>query len=154
MGLTNAIEHFETLTRSPLVLARIINAFFQHLPNKDKSFLLGYLVLPIVLHPASQDFLRKARKTSSIRTFCNNRELLAGLPQRINAMRVITNLAIQNSLDCEQLKLGPDLSLDFIANKNPESILENQQKAAKNLAFIFEPYDVPAIYKLLGIKEL
>jgi hypothetical protein len=151
----NAIEYYVTLTHSPLILTPIIDHFFKALKPFEKNILLGYLVLPIVLHPASQSFLSGANSRSSVRTFCSDRIRLAGLPQRIADWRKTSGLAMQNSIDCERLILHENLSIEF-KQRQPEittrMLLETN--AAKRLASIFEPYDIPTIYRLLGVNVL
>jgi hypothetical protein len=151
----NAIQHYVTLARSPLLLAPVIESFFQELRPSEKNILLGYLVLPMVLYPPSRDFLKNARATSSIRTLCSERSRLAGLPQRVNELRSTSSLAMQNSIDCGRLILHPDLTLEYgehLINQN--NVMQVEAKAAKRLALIFEPYDVPTVYRLLGVTNL
>lgn len=152
----NAIHHYMTLTRSPLLLAPVIEEFFREFPNKEKSILLGYLILPIVLYPSSKNFLVKAIVTSSMRTFCNDKdkERLAGLPQRVQELRDVSNLAMQNSIACGRLSLGDDLSIQVEALDQLDTLLRDEIKAAKRLAQFLEPYDVPTVYRLLGVKNL
>lgn len=151
----NAIEHYVTLARSPLLLAPIIESFFQELRPSEKNILLGYLVLPMVLFPPSRDFLKNARATSSIRTLCSERSRLAGLPQRVMELRSTSSVAMQNSIDCGHLTLRHDLSLvrdeRFVT---PIHGMQIEDKAAKRLASILEPYDVPTVYRLLGVTKL
>ena len=151
----NAIQHYATLARSPLLLAPVIESFFQELRPSEKNILLGYLVLPIVLYPPSRDFLKNAKSTSSIRTLCSERSRLAGLPQRVDELRSTSSLAMQNSIDCGRLILNSDLTLEFGEHLiNPNSGMQVEAKAAKRLASIFEPYDVPTVYRLLGVTNL
>lgn len=151
----NAIQHYVTLARSPLLLAPVIESFFQELRPSEKNILLGYLVLPMVLYPASRDFLKSARVTSSIRTLCSERSRLAGLPQRVNELRSTSSLAMQNSIGCGRLILHSNLTLEFGAHSiNSDNVMQVEAKAAKRLASIFEPYDVPTIYRLLGVNSL
>jgi Family of unknown function (DUF6521) len=151
----NAIEHYVTLTRSPLLLVPIIESFFQAISPSKKNILLGYLVLPIVLYPASSNFLRTATSKSSIRTFCNDRSRLAGLAQRVAELRRTSSLAMQNSIDCERLILHRDLSMEFKEHQSNYMMgMQKNIKAAKRLASILDPYDVPTVYRLLGVNKL
>lgn len=151
----NAIQHYVTLTRSPLLLSPIIESFFQEIRPFGKNLLMGYLVLPIVLYPSSRNFLCNANARSSVRSFCADRSRLAGLPQRVAELRTTTSLAVQNAIDCDRLILHSDLSLEYAEQKNnSHSGMPNEIKAAKRLASIFEPYDIPTIYRLLGVTNL
>lgn len=91
----NAIQHYVTLTRSPLLLSPIIESFFQEIRPFGKNLLMGYLVLPIVLYPPSRNFLCNANARSSVRSFCADRSRLAGLPRRVAELRTTTSLAMQ-----------------------------------------------------------
>ena len=151
----NAIQHYVTLARSPLLMAPVIESFFQELRPSEKNILLGYLVLPMVLYPPSREFLKNARATSSIRTLCSDRTRLAGLPQRVNELRSTSSLAMQNSIDCGRLIRHSDLTLGFGEHLiNSSNGMQLEAKAAKRLASIFEPYDVPTVYRLLGVNKL
>lgn len=151
----NAIQHYVTLTRSPLLLSPIIESFFQEIRPYRRNLLMGYLVLPIVLYPPSRNFLCNANARSSVRSFCADRSRLAGLPQRVAELRTTTSLAVQNAIDCDRLILHSDLSLEYAEQQNNSSSgMPNEIKAAKRLASIFEPYDVPTIYRLLGVTNL
>lgn len=151
----NAIQHYVTLTRSPLLLSPIIETFFKEAKPVGKNILMGYLVLPIVLYPPSRDFLRKANVRSSVRSFCADRNRLAGLHQRVIELRTVTNVAIQNAIDCDRLILHSDLSLEYVEQKiDSISAMPDETKAARRLASIFEPYDVPTIYRLLGVTNI
>lgn len=151
----SAIYHYVTLARSPLLLAPIIESFFQEVRPSEKNILLGYLVLPMVLYPPSRDFLKKAIATSSIRTLCSERSRLAGLPQRVNELRSTSSLAMQNSIDCERLILQPDLSMEYVeVQSSTKQGISIEIRAAKRLATIFEPYNVPTVYRLLGVNNL
>ncbi len=151
----NAIDHYVTFARNPLLLAPVIESFFHTLQNKEKSILLGYLVLPVVLFPPSRNFLQNANSRSSIRSFCSDRSRLAGLPQRVLELRSTSSLAMQNLIDCSRLRLVDDLSLEFAAStQHTEDGMPNEIKAAKRLAILLEPYDVPTVYRLLGVNNL
>lgn len=156
LGMANsAIDHYLTLTRSPLLLTPIIESFYQTSKPSEKNILLGYLILPLALYPASKEFLKKANKASSIRTLCSERSRIAGLPQRINELRSISSIAIQNSVSCGRLIIHSDLSLmckDGLAINNHGMV--DEQKASKRLATMFAPYDIPTIYRLLGVTKL
>jgi hypothetical protein len=151
----NAIQHYVTLARSPLLMVPVIESFFQELRPSEKNILLGYLVLPMVLYPPSREFLKNARATSSIRTLCSDRSRLAGLPQRVNELRLTSSLAMQNSIDSGRLILDSDLTLGFGEHLiNSSNGMQVEAKAAKRLASMFEPYDVPTVYRLLGVNKL
>ncbi|WP_284320541.1 three component ABC system middle component [Dyella acidisoli] len=150
-----AFQNYATLTRSPLVLAPVIESFFFALERQERSILLSYLVLPIVLHAPSRKFLENARSTSSLITFCKNKDFLVGLSARVERWKSVTGIAIQNSVSCNHLEVKEDLSIaaGLVANE-VEGLMPKEMKAAKNLAKLMSPYSVPAVYRILGVGRL
>lgn len=125
------------------------------LERQERSVLLGYLVLPIVLHAPSRQFLGNARSTSSLITFCKNKEFLAGLPARVEKWKHITSIAMQNSVSCSHLEVKEDLSIVAGEVKNEiEGLMPKETKAARNLAKLMSPYSVLAAYRILGVGRL
>jgi hypothetical protein len=154
MGI-KAFQYYATLTQSPLVLAPIIESFFFALERQERSILLGYLVLPIVLHGPSRQFLVNAKSTSSLNTFCKNREFLAGLAVRAARWKHVTGIAMQNSVNCNHLEVKEDLSIvaGRVANE-VEGLMPKESKAAKKLAHLMTPYSVHGVYRVLGVGSL
>ena len=135
-----AFQNYATLTQSPLVLAPVIESFFFALERQERSVLLGYLVLPIVLHAPSRQFLVNARSTSSLITFCKNKEFLVGLPARVEKWKHTTSMAMRNSVSCNHLEVKEDLSIVVGEVKNEvEGLMPKETKAARNLAKLMSP---------------
>lgn len=152
---TNAVHHYATLMRSPLLMAPIIETFFQVIKPSKRNILLGYLVLPIVLYPPSRNFLNRAKSTSSIRTLSSDRRRIAGLPQRVAELRSTSSLAMKNSIACGRLVLSTDLSLRYGEHEgNYNQGMQIEIRAASRLAVIFNDYEVTTIYRLLGVTKL
>ena len=76
---SNSIEHLFTLQRSPIALAPVIHNFFAHSEPRERDLLLSYLVLPMVLYPTMQTYLLAVRKTSNLRTLCNEQSRLVAV---------------------------------------------------------------------------
>lgn len=149
------IQHYITLTRSPIILSPILGAFYKELPSSPKNILLSYLVLPLVLYPSSQEFLSTARKTSNLRTFCQKKDCIIGLYQRINEFKTVTNRIMNDMLGKQFLKLYDDLSIKYDQKDLMPSKLKLEIKSAQNLASkIFKSQDIPNIYRQLGIVRL
>ncbi|MWP49655.1 MULTISPECIES: three component ABC system middle component [unclassified Gilliamella] len=149
------IYYYITLTRSPIILAPVVGAFYKALPNSPKNILLSYLVLPLVLYPPSQKFLSKARSTSNLRTFCNYQDNILGLYQRVNELKTTTNQIVNDLISKQYLKLCDDLSIEYCKDDSMPSKLEVEIKSAQNLAsIIFKSHDIPSIYRQLGIVKL
>jgi hypothetical protein len=149
------LQNYATLTQSPLVLAPVIEGFFYALERQERGILLGYLVLPIVLHTPSRKFLENAKSTSSLITFCKNREFLAGLAARVGRWKHITGMAMQNSVSCNHLEVKEDLSVvaGQVANE-VDGLMPKEMKAARKLAHLMSSYSVPAVYRVLGVGRL
>ena len=153
--MSNAIQNFGVLHNNPFIFGPLFQPFFESLGEKPKGFLLSYLVLPLVLYPESRTFLVRARTTSSFRTLTGKREQIYGLDERIAEYRRMTNTTIQHAVDIGVLRVGENLSVDVVSKwpANP-MCLPDQLKAASQLGRIFAPFDVPTIYRMIGVKKL
>lgn len=153
--MSDAIKHLRVIHNNPFILAPLFPAFFGELPGTPKSILLSYLVLPLALYPASKNFLIKARATSSVRTLCQDRERLYALAARINEYKELTNTCIQYALDVKSISLGKNLAIELNTYKLDEDICPvDSIKAAKGLGKLCAPLEVPAVYRMLGVKKL
>src|ERR1700728_2186022 len=98
--MSNAIQSLRVLHNNPFIMAPIFPSFFKSLGEKRNGILLAYLILPLVLPPASRKFLTNAKSTSSLMTLAGKpgmRERLYGLEERIVEYREITNVTIQHA---------------------------------------------------------
>lgn len=149
-----AIDHIFTLQRSPIALAPVIHQFFASSQPRANDFLLSYLVLPMVLYPAMQDYLAKVRKTSNLRTLCDNQSRLIGLTQNTQLFKSLTHAALL-VLQAEQaIGINEHLSVKSLcdvrtANANPKLL-----KASIGLAQLCSEADIVSIYRTLGFKSL
>ena len=153
--MSNAIQSFKVIHHNPFTLTPLFLAFYSSLPVKPKSLLLSYLVLPMVLNPHSRKFLVGATSRSSMRTLIRDRERLYGLAERIYEYRTLTNTCLQQAIDVNLIAVADDLSV--IANPDHAqdgSSPDNMIKAAKRFGELLTPFDVPTIYRMLGIKRL
>ena len=153
--MSTAVESYATLHYSPFVLAPLFECFYQTAANQPKNILLSYLVLPLTLYPKSRIFLKNAKSTSSLRTFCRDASRLYGLSERVQEYRKLTNACIQLNIDVGGLSIESDLSVTFLVEMLDTSVCSRDAiKAARNLSRVFQPLDVPAIYRFLGVKKL
>lgn len=152
--MANAIESYATLNLNPFLLSPLLVSFYGALDDKENSFLLSYLILPLVLPPASRKFLENSNKTSSLRTLVKNREPLIGVQARIEGYRQLTNECIQFALDLGCIEVNEQLAIRMLSPMNTAACPGHTVKATKNLARIFRPYSVLEIYRLLGIKQI
>ncbi len=88
------IEHLFTLQRSPIALAPVIHKFFASSQPRERDLLLSYLVLPMVLYPAMQEYLLTVIKTSNLRTLCKDQSRLVGLTRNAQQFKPLTHAAL------------------------------------------------------------
>lgn len=149
-----AIDHIFTLQRSPIALAPVIHQFYASSQPRAKDFLLSYLILPMVLYPAMQDYLAKVRKSSNLRTLCNEQSRLIGLIQNTQQFKSLTHSALLVLRAEQAIEIHDDLSVKSLrdvraANANPKLL-----KAAVGLAQLCSEADIVSIYRTLGFKSL
>lgn len=153
--MSNAIDSYTVIHNNPFILAPLFELFYASLPKKPKNILLSYLVLPLVLYPPSRLFLAGAKASSSIRTMGKNRERLYGLCERVEEYKALTNLCIQHAIDSVSIAVEEDLSVLVIASRLDASLCPGTSaRAASKLGTLFAPYEIPAIYRSLGVKAL
>lgn len=156
--MSNAIQSFGVLYNNPFILSPVFPAFFKSLGEKPNGILLSYLVLPLVLPPASRKFLTNARSTSSLMTLAGKpgmRERLYGLGERIIEYRELTSVAIQHAIDTQALAIADTFSLRVVSAVQNNSLCPpNAFKSADRLGVLCAPFDVPTIYRMLGIKKI
>ena len=153
--MSNAIQSFAALYNNPFIFGPLFPPFYKSFGEKPRSILLSYLILPIVLYPESRTFLVHAKSTSSIHTMVKKRDRIYGIDERIAEYREFTNISVQYAIDIGVFQLTDSLSVHVKSNWpggplcSPDSI-----KAASRLGQLFTPFDIPTIYRLLGVKKL
>jgi hypothetical protein len=151
----SAIHAYSVIYNNVFIFAPLLPIFFSSMPTKQNSVLLSYLLLPIVLHPPSQTFLVNANKRSAMRTLVSERERIYGIEKRLNERRAMTNLCIQYGIDVTALLLHGDGSVSARADALPiKNCPENVVAATRRLGQLFTPFDVPTVFRMLGIKRL
>lgn len=151
------IRHLKTLYNNPFIFGQLLHAFYNVRQNCcDKDFLLSYLILPMTLYPASQQYLtQRKHPESSLRILSKQSERLYGLKKRIEEYRELTNLTMQYAIDIGVLKINENLSVDVLSEWPAESIfLCNAVKAAIRLGEFTGKFDIPTTYRILGVKKL
>lgn len=153
--MSKAVESIYNLYNNPFNLSPLIVGFYKSYNGQPKDILLSYLVFPLVLYETSREWLKNAKKTSSIRTFCRKNKNLYGLPERVAEFKEITNQCLQYSIDNKFLEIDDTLTVHVVnQNKNCDSSLNTSFKASANLPKLFNELDIVAIYRLLGVKKL
>lgn len=153
--MSDPIHHLKVLHNNPFIFASAFFAFFDTLGEKERALLLAYLVLPMTLYPPSRLFLKNARATSSIRSMMKERERIYGLDSRVARHREMTNTTIQYLLGAERMTIDGRLVV-AVADQQPANgpSPEGVVKAARRLGILFQPYDVPTVFRLLGVMSL
>ena len=144
---------------NPFVLAPLFVEFFRHIQPKSKNMLLAYLVLPLVLHEDSKQWLVNAKITSSIHTFSNKKrnekDNLFGLQERVQRYKDLTNQCLQYAIDNRMININRNLIVEVLTTKNKTvENLNDSLKASSNLHKIFKDLDIVTIYKLVGVMEV
>ena len=152
--MPNAISHLESIYNNPFVFSSIIYHFFSNIALKDKNILLSYLVLPLVLYPETQKFLKNSNIRSSIFTMTSNRKNIYGLEERIIQYGDITNMCIQHNIDNNIFSIQTNLSVVVNNGKSVKTYNANHVKAAQKLGKLLSPYDVVTCYRTLGVKRI
>ena len=153
--MSNAIQSLGALHNNPFIFAPLFPTFYKSLGEKPKSVLLAYLVLPFALYPQSRNFLVKAISTSSLRTLMSKRERIYGLDERIAEYRGLTNSSLQYAVDISVLKIEENLSVDVVSDWTNDLLCSpDQLNAASKLGILLAPFDVPTVYRMIGVKKL
>jgi hypothetical protein len=88
-------------------------------------------------------------------TFAAQRQRIFGLQDRIEYYKGLTNLCIQFSIDSGALEISPLATV----RRGQSSLSEEASPiksitAAKKLGEICTPFEIPAVFRMLGIKSL
>lgn len=149
------IHHLRVLHNNPFIFSSAIVAFFGSLGEKEQALLLGYLVLPITLHLPSRMYLGKARSTSSLRTMLQDRSRLHGLDERVARYREMSNATLQYQLSTGGISVNDQLVVTIAEQQSTDGPApEGMIKAARQLGNFFSPYDVPTVFRMLGVMSL
>lgn len=153
--MSTAIDNISILHYSPFVLAPIFEVFYESLPLQPKNILLAYLVLPLLMKPETKSFFINARASSSLRTFCSERARLYGLQDRIAELKDTTNQCLILASESGAITFHEDMSVSFNKYSFDKTVCPSDTiQAGKKLASILSPYDIPSIYRFLGVKQL
>jgi hypothetical protein len=154
--MSDPIVHLYVLHNNPFLFATTMHGFYESLGSRPRSILLAFLVLPIVLDTRNRTFLEKARSTSNLRTMLARQELLRAVPQRAQDYREVTTATLKYLFSNRLLEFEGDV---VIPTLSPSQLIDpvapdGAVVAARKLAEFFQPFDVPTIYRLLGVMQL
>lgn len=148
------IEHLFTLQRSPIALAPVIHKFFASSQPRERDLLLSYLVLPMVLYPAMQEYLLTVIKTSNLRTLCKDQSRLVGLTRNAQQFKPLTHAALLVLKAEQSIEITDDLTVKSIGDVRAANANPKQLEAARRLSMVCAEADVVSIYRTLGFKSL
>jgi len=136
-------------------VAPYITAFYEMVEARPNNILLSYLVLPLVLYPASRDKLKSSNIKSTIQSFLSQPNVQFGLGERVQEYKEITNQSLIALLQNSSLTVDDDLQVHLSNMKPDKSACSSiSTNSAKNLGKILNKYDVISCYRALGVKEL
>jgi hypothetical protein len=96
-----------------------------------------------------------ARSTSSIRTMVKKRDRIYGLDEHILEFWKLTNTSVQYTIDIGVLRIADDLSVHVKSSWPADPLCPaHSLTAANRLGILFAPFDIPTIYRMLGVKKL
>lgn len=152
--MTDQIRHLQVLHNNPFIFGSAFIEFFEALGTKEKALLLGYLVLPMILHQPSHKFLSKANSRSSLRTMLQDCSRIYGLNERVTQYRQMTRMTVQYLLGTGGISVHSHLDISVnqqvVEGPSPAGVI----KAARQLGTFFRPYDVPTVFRMLGVMSL
>lgn len=152
--IAGPIENIFTLQRSPIALAPVIHQFFASSQPRERDLLLSYLVLPMVLYPAMQEYLLTVRKTSNLRTLCKEQSRLVGITRNTQQFKPLTHAALL-VLKAEQgIEITDDLTVKSVGDVRAANANPKQLEAARRMSMVCAEADVVSIYRTLGFKSL
>ncbi|BDB27314.1 hypothetical protein CTP10_R47190 [Cupriavidus sp. P-10] len=151
----DVIENLFVLHNNPFLFSELFTEFYGAMGPQKNGVLLAYLVLPLVLPEQSRKVLYKDRGRTRLMTFAAKPERLYGLQGRIDTYRALTNVTLQHLLSCGRLSMTADLSLEVCGKVVDEPLAPREALAAsRKLGTIVAPYDVPTIFRMLGVMSL
>lgn len=149
-----AADHIYTLHRNPFALAPVIQNFYQHWVPVENDILLSYLILPLVTFPPMHQFLKRARRDSSVRTMTSNASRLIGLEMRMAEFKPITNSALLILKAEKRLNLMEDLSVRAVQEPQAANSDKELLRYGQKLAMVLSGESVVTTYRMLGLKSL
>lgn len=154
--MNDPIHHLQVLHNNPFIFAPPLAAFFEELGEKKNALLLGYLVLPMSLYLPSRTFLRNSNRRSSLRSMLRDRTRIYGLEARIQRYRAMTNVTLQHLLGAGCIAFDSRLLSVSVIDRRAihEPSPEGAVKAAGQLGYLFRPYEVTMVYRMLGVMQL
>ena len=155
VAMSDPISHLEVLANNPFIFATSMLDFYAKLGSKKHSLLLAYLVLPIALQEERRKFLKNAKSTSNLRTMSGKNGAFNGLSELVEDYKTITNATLQYLISAGAIRIDGDAIMVERALEGHDSPApRGLEKATATLARFFIPYEVPVIYRMVGVYSL
>lgn len=85
----------------------------------------------------------------------NKRARIYGLDERITEYWGLTNKSFQHAVDIGVLEIDETLSVNVVSDWPPDPVfVPGPITAASRLGLLLNPFDVPTVYRMLGVKKL
>lgn len=155
IAMSDPIEHLEVLSNNPFIFASSILRFYEALGIKRHSLLFAYLLLPISLQEERRKFLIRSTVRSSLRTMLANKRIFNGLAELVEDYKSITNTTLQYLISAGAIAIVDDeviVTGGLVGHDVPAP--KGLEKATTALAGFFKPYEVPMVYRMVGVFTL
>ncbi|MBV4228800.1 hypothetical protein KSZ12_23655 [Parabacteroides distasonis] len=137
------------------MLTQLILSFYKNYKGEYNDILLSYLIFPLTLHTPSCENIKGANSRSRLVKLTDDKDSIAGLPDRVAVYKDLTNLCLQYAIDNELIEIvDMRVKVKVCSSIQTSPDLKKSIKAASKLSILFGTLDVVSIYKLLGIKQL
>lgn len=155
VAVNDPISHLEILANNPFIFATSMLDFYAKLGIKKHSLLLAYLVLPIALQGERRNFLKNAKSTSNLRTMSAKNGVFNGLPELVEDYKAITNATLQYLISAGAITIvGDAVVVERTLEGHDAPAPKGLEKATAALARFFVPYEVPMIFRMVGVFSL
>ncbi len=85
----------------------------------------------------------------------SKRERIYGLNERIAEYWGLTNKSFQHAVDIGILEIDETLSVNVVSDFPLDTMfVPDPITAAGRLGLLFNPFDVPTVYRMLGVKKI
>ena len=154
--MSDPIRHLHVLRNNPFIFSTALRVFFESLGPKDRGLLAGYLVLPLVLYPQSRTYLlQRPDKRSCLRIMLRQRERIFGIGDKVTVHQQLTDTTIQYLVDSKTVSIDDRLAVRIVDGKTTEELSPDRiSEAAERLGRYCRPFDVPTVFRLLGVMSL
>lgn len=152
--MTNAIDHIDVFNRNAYILTPILEKFYEFTQSRERNILLSYLVFAIILSPNVRSKLVFANKNSSIHSVFSDKTILAGIQERVDLYKNITNKCLLLAFQVNSFRLTSNNITYMASNSDASRCSQETLRATKNLAILLDSYEIVDSYRMLGIKRI